>query len=240
MTKITPAVRILIIINAALFLLNSVTLYDLNAVLGLYIPENENFAIWQYLTSMFMHGGVVHILFNMMGLWMFGSALETMWGSKKFLTLYFIAGIGAGIISSLVNNYEHSVNVAAVNAVGMFEMDIKNLLENGQYIPYDGLTEQMVSSLYHNYHSTTIGASGALYGVIVAFAMRLPHAKMSFIFIPFPIAAKYFVPALLSLDLISVFTGFSIFGGGIAHFAHLGGALVGFLLMLYWRRTAIR
>jgi len=107
MSTITPAVRILIILNAALFLINSVTLYDLNELLGLYLPENKNFAVWQYLTSMFMHGSVMHILFNMMGLWMFGSALEKIWGAKKFLILYFVAGIGAGVISGLVNSYEY-------------------------------------------------------------------------------------------------------------------------------------
>ncbi len=235
MTQITPAVRILIIINAALFLLNSMTLYDFNKVLGLYIPDNSNFVVWQYVTSMFMHGGVVHILFNMMGLWMFGSALEKIWGMKKFLTLYFVAGIGAGVISGFVNSYEHSNYVAAVDAVGMYGNEVTEFLASGRYIPYDGLTEDMISRLYHNFNSTTIGASGALYGVIVAFAMRFPNAKMAFIFIPFPVAAKYFAPALLCLDLVSVFTGFSIFGGGIAHYAHLGGALTGFLLMLYWR-----
>lgn len=235
MSSITPAVRILIILNAALFLINSVTLYDLNELLGLYLPENENFAVWQYLTSMFMHGSVMHILFNMMGLWMFGSALEKIWGAQKFLILYFVAGIGAGVISGLVNSYEYSASVAAVNAVGMFDQEIKDLLETRRYIPYDGLTQEMVGELYQNYHSKTVGASGALYGVIVAFAMRFPNAKMSFIFIPFPVAAKYFVPVLLSVDLFSGVTGFSLFGGGIAHFAHLGGALVGFLLMLYWR-----
>jgi len=117
----------------------------------------------------------------------------------------------------------------------MFDQEIKDLLETRRYIPYDGLTQEMVGELYQNYHSKTVGASGALYGVIVAFAMRFPNAKMSFIFIPFPVAAKYFVPVLLSVDLFSGVTGFSLFGGGIAHFAHLGGALVGFLLMLYWR-----
>ena len=235
MYKITPVVRILLIINVALFLLDNVMLYDLNSLFGLYLPENENFAVWQYLTSMFMHGGVMHILFNMMGLWMFGSALERIWGSQKFLILYFVAGIGAGVISSLVNSYEYTASIAAVNAAGMTSLDIKELLDTRMYRPTSELTAEMVGEVYQNYHMKTVGASGALYGVIVAFAMRFPNMKMFLMFVPFPIAAKYFVPALLCLDLFSGVTGYSLLGGGIAHFAHLGGALVGFLLMLYWR-----
>ena len=144
------------------------TLYEMNDLFGLYLPENENYAIWQYLTSMFMHGGVVHILFNMMALWMFGSALEQTWGSKKFLILYFAAGIGAGVISSLVNSYEYASSVAAVNALGMFDADIQELLESRRYMPLAGLTEDMVGEIYQNYYSKTVGASGAIYGVIAS------------------------------------------------------------------------
>jgi len=236
MNKITPAVRILIILNTALFLINSVTLYDLNDLLGLYLPANDNYAIWQYITSMFMHHGVVHILFNMVGLYFFGCSLERTLGSQRFVFLYFITGIGAGIIYTLVHNYEYSSSIAAVNAVGMFENEINELLETRRYIPIDGLTEAMVGNLYQNYHIQMTGASGALYGIIVAFAMCFPNAKMSFIFIPFPIAAKYFVPGLLCVDLTLQLTGLSPFGGfQIAHSAHLGGALTGFLMMLFWR-----
>ncbi|RVU86337.1 rhomboid family intramembrane serine protease [Leucothrix sargassi] len=234
-TMITPAVKVLIIINVVIFLVNGATLYDLNDLLGLYIPENENFAIWQLVTSMFMHGGVMHIIFNMMGLWMFGSALERIWGSKKFLFLYFAAGIGAGVISNLVSSYEYAGLVSALNALGMHSSDIKYVLETRYYTPLNGITPEMIGELYQSYHTVTVGASGALYGVIVACAMRFPNAKMMLMFIPFPIAAKYFVPVLLSIDLFSGITGYSLFGGGIAHFAHLGGALIGFLLMLYWR-----
>lgn len=235
MKKITPAVKILIIINVVIFIVNSMTLYDLNDLFGLYLPQNPNYAVWQYLTSMFMHGGVTHILFNMLGLWMFGTALEGIWGSQKFLILYFVAGIGAGVISTWVNSYEYAAGIATLAAAGMNSLDIQTMLDTARFTPSSTLTVELVSEIYQNYHVKMVGASGAIYGVIVAFAMRYPNAKMFLMFVPFPIAAKYFVPVLLGIDLFSGVTGYSLLGGGVAHFAHLGGALVGFLLMLYWR-----
>lgn len=237
MPKITPAVLVLVVINVALFLLNSLTTFEMNDVLGLHHPDNADYGIWQYLTSMFMHGSVMHILFNMFGLWMFGAALEEVWGSKKFLLFYFITGLGASVIYTLVNNYQFDAAANALMAAGMQEYDIKELLETGRYRMYNGITEEAVSEAYQTFNTVMVGASGALYGVLVAFAIRYPNAKLALLFLPFPIAAKYFVPILLGIDLFSGVTGFSIFGGGIAHFAHLGGALIGLILMLYWRNT---
>lgn len=235
MPSTTPAVLVIIAINVGLFLLNSLTTLEMNDFLGLHHPDNEAYGIWQYLTSMFMHGGVMHILFNMMGLWMFGSALENVWGTKKFLFFYFVAGLGAGIIYTLVNNYQFDAAANALMAVGMQAYEVQDLVENGRYRLYTGVTEAMVTEAYQTFNTVMIGASGALYGILVAFALRYPNAKLALLFIPFPVAAKYFVPVLLAIDLLSGITGFSVFGGGIAHFAHLGGALIGFLLMMYWR-----
>ncbi|PID45171.1 MAG: rhomboid family intramembrane serine protease [Proteobacteria bacterium] len=235
MPKTTPIVLTLIIINCALFLLNGMTTFEMNDLLGLHHPDNKDYGIWQYLTSMFMHGGVAHLLFNMLGLWMFGTALESIWGSRKFLFFYFATGLGAGVIYTLVNNFQFDAAANALMAVGMPDYEIQTLLEMGQYRLYNGVTEAMVTEAYQTFNTVMIGASGALYGVLVAFAIRYPNAKLALLFLPFPVAAKYFVPILLSIDLLSGVTGFSLFGGGIAHFAHLGGALIGFLLMLYWR-----
>jgi len=233
MNKITPAVLVLIVINAALFLINSLTTFELNHWFALYYPDNPQYAIWQYVTSMFMHGSVPHLLFNMFGLYMFGGALERIWGSQKFLFFYFAAGIGAGIIYTLVNYFQFSAGFDSLLALGLADYQIKDILETGTYNNlYPGLKQEM---LVTTYHTPMVGASGAIYGVLVAFAIRYPNTKLFLLFIPFPIAAKFFVPALLLLDLFSGVTGFSLFGGGIAHFAHLGGALIGFLLVFYWR-----
>lgn len=236
MNQITPAVLVLIVINAALFGINGITTFDLNQWFALYYLDNPQYGVWQYVTSMFMHGGVAHLLFNMFGLYMFGSALERVWGSQKFLFFYFAAGIGAGIIYTAVNYFQFSSGYESLLALGLADYQIQEILDTGSYSnQYPGLKESMLIEFYSTYHSPMVGASGAIYGVLVAYAIRYPNAKLFLLFIPFPIAAKYFVPVLLLIDLFSGVTGVSLFGGGIAHFAHLGGALVGFLLVFYWR-----
>jgi len=237
MNKVTPAVMALVAINVGLFVLNSLSSIDLNQWFGLYFPDNPSYGIWQYLTSMFMHAGIFHLLFNMLGLWMFGSALEQVWGSQKFLFFYFAAGLGAGVIYTLVNQYQFDAAVTSLLQTRMTQEEIQTLLSTRGYRLYPGVTEALVSDVYQHFHASMVGASGALYGVLVAFAMRFPNVKLALLFIPFPIAAKYFIPVLLSIDLFSGITGFSLFGGGIAHFAHLGGALIGFTLMLLWRKA---
>ena len=238
MQQVTPLVLILIVINVGLFLINSLTTFELNQWFALYYPDNPQYGIWQYVTSMFMHGSLPHLLFNMFGLYMFGSALEKVWGSKKFLFFYFAAGIGAGIIYTLVNYFQFTASFDFLLNLGLANFEIKEILMTGSYRDqYPGLEKEMLVEFYRTYHAPMVGASGAIYGVLVAYAIRYPNAKLFLLFIPFPIAAKFFVPALLLLDLFSGVTGFSLFGGGIAHFAHLGGALVGFLLVFYWRNV---
>ena len=238
MQQVTPLVLILIVINVGLFLINSLTTFELNQWFALYYPDNPQYGIWQYVTSMFMHGSLPHLLFNMFGLYMFGSALEKVWGSKKFLFFYFAAGIGAGIIYTLVNYFQFTASFDFLLNLGLANFEIKEILMTGSYRDqYPGLEKEMLEEFYRTFHAPMVGASGAIYGVLVAYAIRYPNAKLFLLFIPFPIAAKFFVPALLLLDLFSGVTGFSLFGGGIAHFAHLGGALVGFLLVFYWRNV---
>ncbi len=222
MIKITETVKHLIIINVLVYIasmvflgpgmLNGDTLWDNGRyALALYFPTSEYFQPFQILSHMFMHaedvkGGwmSIHLLFNMLGIYMFGSALESIWGAKKFLSFYFICGFGAMIVHMLVMALEmyvlHSLPLAYVNG-------------------------------------PVLGASGALYGILVGFGMMFPNAKLALIFFPVPIKAKYFIPGLLALDLFSGLTGFSIFGGGIAHFAHIGGAIFGFLMVMYWRKN---
>ena len=236
MNQITSAVLVLISINVLLFGINSITTFELNQWFALYYPDHPNYGLWQYISSMFMHGSVPHLLFNMFGLYMFGSALERVWGSQKFLFFYFAAGIGAGIIYTLVNYFQFTTAFETFLSLGLTNYQIQDILETARYnAQTPGLKVDMLTAFYSTYHTPMVGASGAIYGVLVAFAIRYPNTKLFLLFIPFPIAAKFFVPVLLLLDLFSGVTGFSLFGGGIAHFAHLGGALVGFFLVLYWR-----
>ena len=202
---------------------------------ALYFPRNEKFAWWQLVTNMFMHGGFTHILFNMYALWAFGSPLELIWGKGRFLLFYFLSGIGASVIYTLVNYYQFNHLYNEVIAMGVSAADIEKFLQLGN-LNSSVVSEPYRTNLLHLYWIPAVGASGAIYGVLVAFGIMFPNAKLALIFLPVPIAAKYFIPILIALDLFSGITGFSIFGGGIAHFAHIGGAIIGFLLMWYWRK----
>jgi len=242
MGKITEVVKHLIIINVIFFAASSLSGIDLNNWLALYFPENENFGLWQIVTHMFMHGSFMHILFNMYALWAFGSPLEQMWGRNKFIFFYFSAGLGAALIYTAVNYFQfNSIQDDLIN-LGLQSADIKSLLTSGRYNSdlLNQIPEKKLLEFYQIYNTPAVGASGAIYGVLVAFGMTFPNAKLALIFLPVPISAKYFIPVLIALDLFSGVTGFSIFGGGIAHFAHVGGAVIGFIMMQYWKRNQFK
>jgi len=242
MGKITDAVKHLIILNVIFFAANTLLGVDLNNWLALYFPKNDHFGAWQFVSHMFMHGGFTHILFNMYALWAFGSPLEQMWGRNKFLFFYFSAGIGAGLIYTAVNYFQfNSIYNELVN-IGMQSSDIQTLLTTGRYNSdiLTHISESRLTDFFQTYNTPAVGASGAIYGVLVAFGMTFPNAKLALIFLPVPISAKYFIPVLIGLDLFSGITGFSIFGGGIAHFAHVGGAIIGFIMMQYWKRNQFK
>ena len=237
MGKLTTAIKNLIIINVIFFVAAQYVMPQLQSILALYFPENEHFGFWQFVTHMFMHANFMHILFNMYALWAFGSPLEQMWGSKKFLFFYFSAGLGAAFIYTGVNYFQfNGIYNQLVNA-GISSSDVHQLLTTGSYNTdiLKVVSEQKLTELYHIYNTPAVGASGAIYGVLVAFGMSFPNAKLALIFFPVPIAAKYFIPVLIGLDLFSGVTGFSLFssGGGVAHFAHVGGAIIGFIMMKY-------
>lgn len=242
MGRIPDAVKHLIILNVIFFAATSIVGAGFGNALALFFPENPNFGFWQFLTHMFMHGGFMHILFNMYALWAFGSPLEHMWGRNKFLFFYFSAGLGAGLIYTAVNYYQFNGVYNELIASGLSASDIQSMLESGRYntsILRD-VSEKDLVEMYQIYNTPAVGASGAIYGVLVAFGMTYPNAKLALIFLPVPIAAKYFIPVLIALDLFSGVTGFSIFGGGIAHFAHIGGALIGFIMMKYWEKNQFK
>ena len=188
---------------------------DLNNLLGLHLFLAPDFRPYQLVTYMFMHGGFTHILFNMYAVWVFGSILERVWGSSRFLLFYIVTGVGAGLVQELVQYLYYSMNLAQYAQVNM---------GGGLIVP---MAEYL--NLW-----TTVGASGAVYGILLAFAMTFPNEQLFMIPFPFPIKAKYFVMIFGALELV---TGLSNnVGDNVAHFAHLGGMIFGIVLILYWRK----
>ncbi|HRI81363.1 MAG TPA: rhomboid family intramembrane serine protease [Opitutaceae bacterium] len=240
MNNLTRAVAGLLIANIILFVAGLLlTGGDERLVVlgGLWYPANPHFAPWQLVTHMFLHGGVGHIFFNMFALVSFGRILEREWGAPRFLLFYFLCGVGAGLVQLGVSWQEFNALHERLVAAGLAPAAISELLATGRgVLPTDPAVKATLFDLYGVYASPMIGASGAIYGVLVAFGFLYPNAKLALMFVPVPVAAKYFIPGLLALDLLAGVTGFSLFGASVAHFAHLGGALIGFLLMLLWRK----
>ena len=237
MNNMTDTVKQLLILNI-LFFIGAQFVPQATDLLALHYFESDKFKLWQPISHMFMHGGLMHIFFNMFALVSFGSALEHFWGPKKFLFFYFTCGLGAALIHSGINYYyfHDGLNTLVLN--GFKETEILNLINEGKFMTSwqavlaPDTFENMIGAL-----TPTVGASGVIHGLLVAFAFMFPNAELALLFIPVPIKAKYFVPGIVLLDLFSGVTGYSIFGGGIAHFAHVGGALFGFIMMWYWKKN---
>ncbi|WP_299000658.1 rhomboid family intramembrane serine protease [uncultured Tenacibaculum sp.] len=239
MPRLTQAIKHLIIINVILFFAPQLLNMDLTNLFALHYPANEHFGFWQYITHMFMHGGPAHLLFNMYGLWTFGTPLEQMWGRNKFLFFYFSAGIGAGLIYTLANYYQFNGIYEQLIGMGVSPAEIQQILDMGRYNDsLITLSNKEMSEFYSLYNSPAVGASGAVYGVLVAFGLTYPNAKLALIFFPVPIAAKYFIPLIILSDLFFGMTSYSI--GNIAHFAHVGGAIIGFIIAWYWKKNQFR
>lgn len=241
MNNMTPVVKQLLIINIIFFIGSQLVpvSYD---YLAMFFPENPNFKPWQPLTHMFMHGGILHIVFNMFAMVSFGSALEHFWGGKKFLFFYISCGLGAILLNTGVNYYFFQDGLNTLIANGYQKADILQLLNQGRMDPrwQQVLSELQLDSFTGAYVGTVVGASGAIYGLLTAFAFMFPNAELALMFIPVPIKAKYFVPGILAIDLFLGFKGNSLFGNGgtgIAHFAHVGGAVAGFLMMWFWKKN---
>jgi len=217
---------------------------------SLYYFDNPNFKVWQPITHMFMHADFMHILFNMFALYMFGSPLEMVWGKKKFLFFYFSAGLGAAVIHTLVNYYHVQSGFQALLDAGRTPTQILEQMADimsqvasnatGQYSTreYGGVPIQQIGAMTESYEGYARGASGAVMGVLVAFGLLYPNMELMLLFLPIPIKAKYFIPVLVLIDLFSGLTGVSLFGQGIAHWAHLGGALFGFVMAYYWKKNS--
>jgi len=239
MGRMTETVKVLLIINVIFFIGSQLLGEVAYEYFALWFVENPNFEFWQIVTHMFMHGGFMHILFNMYALWAFGSPIEQMLGQKRFIFFYFSAGFGAAILHTLVNYYGYHTGIQDLMDAGMNMSQIDNFLQTGQYPKriLDSISMDSLGNLYAAFSTPAVGASGAIYGILVAFGMMFPNVELFLLFVPVPIKAKYFIPGIIVLDLFSGVTGYSIFGGSIAHFAHVGGALFGFIMMYYWKKN---
>ena len=235
-----PVVKNLLIINVLFFLarvLVQKTLHeDLNRLLGLHYPESVNFKSYQILTSMFSHGNFTHILFNMFALWMFGSQLERIWGSSRFFMYFIITGLGASLLHTAVNWYEVQNTWALIPAD--VHSDVVGVISGTMEAKFHIELHPAILKLNMIYNSPVVGASGAIYGLLIGFGMLFPNVELMLIFLPVPIKAKYFIPMLMVLELYLGVNNFS--WDNIAHFAHLGGALFGFILIKYWSRGSHR
>lgn len=246
MGRITDTVKFLLILNVLFFIGALFSGAIAERLFSLYYFENPNFQYWQPLTSMFMHGGFFHILFNMYALWAFGSPLEMRWGQKKFLFFYFSAGLGSALIYTLVNYYQFHIGYNELINAGFSNSQVIDLINNimgqaasnsGQYsvsLP-QGVDIDSVNKMVGVYNSSALGASGAIYGVLVAFGIMFPNIELMLMFLPVPIKAKFFIPGIIILDLVFGITGTPT---GIAHWAHIGGALFGFIMAWYWKKNS--
>ena len=226
-----PVTKNLIIINVAM-LLGSILFermfrVNLNGILGMFYFQSPFFQPWQIVTHMFMHGGLGHIFFNMYALWIFGKTLESVWGSKRFLIYYLATGLGAAFFHQLVNYIQFAPDIAALKAV--YSVDRINLALLNEILQPGNPFYQIGKELMR----PTVGASGAVYGVLLAFGMLFPNTPLFIMFIPIPIKAKWLVIGFGALEL---FLGLTQSGGNIAHFAHLGGMIFGFFLIRYWNK----
>ena len=263
MHRISPAVKNLLIINALLFVATYVLggqfNLDLTRHLALFYPESDYFRPYQFITHMFMHGSMMHIVFNMYALWMFGSSIENVWGSKRFLFYYLFTGLGAAALHTLVNYLIYSGMASDITAFsntpspelfkqfveahkGYFNQNVYDFINSWSMSPGDaGYASAALENMRQIYQSTinipTVGASGAVFGLLLAFGMMYPNAQLMLLIPPIPIKAKWMVIGYGAIELV---LGISQPGSSIAHFAHLGGMLFGFILIKYWIAQARR
>ena len=212
MGSMPPVVKNLIVINVLMYLITAITGNFMYENFALFYFKSPFFKPYQLVTHMFMHGGFTHILFNMYTLYIFGCVLERVWGSQKFLFYYFVTGIGAALLHMGVMYLQLRGYIADFNAGDIFAQ----------------------SSIQSILVTPTVGASGAIYGLLLAYGMLFPDNIMQLIFPPVALKAKWFVIIFGALELL---LGLSGRGGDVAHFAHLGGMIFGFFLILYWKKN---
>jgi len=226
-------IKNLLIINGLFFLgsmvLESTFGIDVNRLLGLYVPGSVHFRPYQIVTHMFMHGNLGHVFFNMFALWMFGNMLENIWGGKRFLIYYFATGLGAAAIHLGWNYFELMQTLQGVSPE-----QVQNIIANGTNVLMTGqnYADPQLAKLNLIYNIPTVGASGAVFGILLAYGMLFPDTRI-YLYFAFPIKAKYFV---IGYGLLELYNGIANDpSSNVAHFAHLGGMLFGFILIKYWQ-----
>lgn len=227
MGRITETVKTLLIINVVFYVATYFIAprigFDLFNLLVMWFPELPYFKFWQIITHMFMHAsGLSHIGFNMFNLYMFGSILENHLGKHNFLFLYFSSGLGALLLYLVFQYMDFLPIYESLYQQGLSENEIINIMNSKNQLP-----------------GRMLGASGAVSGLFMAFAVLFPNLPLSILFIPVPIKAKYLIGGYFLMDLYFAITGKSMFSGvSIAHWAHVGGALIGFIIIWYWKKNS--
>jgi len=242
MIKITDAVKHILIINVIVFIgVNVVHNSFLAEWLVMHFPLHSSFRIWQVITSLFLHIDFNHLLFNMLLFVFAGSMLESYIGTKKFLILYFAAGLGGDILSFVVDYTQYKISLNNLIDAGISQSSILSALDKDMYNTswINIIGDQGVKHLSGNFSKISMGASGAIMGVIAAVGYLYPNQKVVLMFPPIPIKLKFLVMAMVGSDLISVIaTGTTLLAGNnIGYLAHLGGALTGFLMVFFWKKN---
>lgn len=237
---IPPITKNLLIINGLLYLAKFVFEsygIDLDVYLAAFYPQSANFHGWQIVSHMFMHANLPHILFNMFALWMFGSAVEMTIGPKRFLILYFAAGLGSFVLFNFTNYLQVEQLIPVVEGLGIDLQqiyDAKNPITPGMRLAFPENAPEAAQNLLSYFTTPMMGASGAIYGILVAFGVLYPNTKLMLIFLPIPIKAKYFIPVMIAIEFYLGLENFA--WNPIAHFAHIGGAIIGFILIWNWKK----
>lgn len=244
MNNLPTITKNLLIINVLMFFGTIVAErygIDMTRFLGMHSVLSPDFNAAQFITYMFMHGGFSHLFFNMFALWMFGRVLEQVWGPRRFLSYYLICGIGAGLISMAVSLVRIGLVTSDLEALLPFrsDMDIINTMEDLRRCGADAMHRGMnfVDPLLASYNALvngpTVGASGAVYAILLGFGVMFPNQPMFVFPLPFPVKTKYLIMFYVFIELFAGVADTP--GDNVAHFAHLGGMLFGFILILYWR-----
>lgn len=246
MIKLTEAIKHIVIINV-IFFVASITLGDttmFNKWMVMYYPLNKDFHLWQVITHLFMHLDFMHLLSNMLLLVFIGTLLEKAIGKNKFIILYFSAGLGAVLLSVVVDYVQIELAVNALSNSGFEKTNIINTLANGKYYPAweSVLSENSFKNLVGNFNKISLGASGAVMGVAVATAVLFPNVEFMLLFPPIPLKLKYLVIAYVGGDVVSaILTGTPLIGStNVGHVAHIGGAITGFIIIWFWNKKRIK
>lgn len=204
---------------------------------GLYYFGSENFKPFQLFTHFFLHGNLMHIFFNMYAFVLFGTALEQVWQAKRFLTFYLVCAFGAALLYQGFLHFEVTQLLSSLNDLGISSESAKLSMQTGQVDATAGLEAKgLLQRMYQLYNSPVIGASGAVFGILLGFGMLFPNTELMLLFIPVPIKAKYFVILYGAIELIQSIINNP--GDNVAHVAHLGGMLFGYILIKYWQKSS--